>query len=305
MEKPTFPYDPVNRIQKLYYKYDFDDLPTVYNKYKLLKTKTKLIKYWKYCMEHVKTALTPQIDAWDKQFKNLTEELDDLETKIEHTKNEKNKIYNNFKKKNLKLTNNRTNIIKIRNDVRRHNQSTSLEREMVHSMCKTLGLKIDCIIGQIHRIRKNYKQCTHCEKMAMITICDCKSKHNLCSDCIDDKTECPVCKEDLGLVYCDICMQNKKELVKTGCKNEHKTCKDCLDTIKQRNNKCPFCRENLGHNEYSTRTIETRTIEEIEEQFERDVTLVLNQAGCNRTEAIDALNNNEHDIVNAIMELTM
>ena len=25
MEKSTFPYDPVNRIQKLFYDYDFDD----------------------------------------------------------------------------------------------------------------------------------------------------------------------------------------------------------------------------------------------------------------------------------------
>ena len=75
MEKITFPYDPVNRIQKIFYDYDFDDIPTIYNKNKLLKTKTKLIKYWKYCMQHVETALTPQIDAWDKQFKNLTEDM--------------------------------------------------------------------------------------------------------------------------------------------------------------------------------------------------------------------------------------
>ncbi len=37
----NFPYDPVNRIQKLFYDYDFDDIPTIYNKNKLLKTKTK------------------------------------------------------------------------------------------------------------------------------------------------------------------------------------------------------------------------------------------------------------------------
>jgi NACalpha-BTF3-like transcription factor len=52
--------------------------------------------------------------------------------------------------------------------------------------------------------------------------------------------------EDLDLLYCDICMENKKELVETGCKNEHKTCKECLDKIKRHKNMCPFCREGLG-----------------------------------------------------------
>ena len=47
------------------------------------------------------------------------------------------------------------------------------------------------------------------EKMDMIIICGCKSKHKLCSDCIYDKTECPVCNEDLGLVYCNICYESK------------------------------------------------------------------------------------------------
>jgi len=236
----NFPYDPINRIQKLYYDYDFDDLPTIYNKNKLLKTKTKLIKYWKYCMEHVEDALTPQIAAWDKQFADLTEELDELESKIK-PKNKKNKNYNQLNHNNITI------VIKKRNDVRRHNQSTSLERESVHSMCKTLGLKIDCIIGQIRRIRKNYKKCNHCEKKAMITICDCKSKHKLCSDCSDDITECPVCEEDLGLQYCAICMENKKKIVETGCENKHQTCKECLDKIIRKNNAfgrvvCPFCR---------------------------------------------------------------
>ena len=239
MEQATFPYDPVNRIKNLFYEYDFDDIPTFYNVNKLLKTKTKLIKYWKYCMEHVETALTPQIAAWDKQFADLTEELDELESKIK-PKNKKNKTYNQLNHNNI------TNIIKTRNDVRRHNQSTSLERESVITMCQTLGLKIDYMVAQIRRIRKNYKKCNHCEKTAMITIYDCKSKHKLCSDCIDGKTECPVCNEDLGLQHCDICMQNKKEFEKTGCKNNHQTCKECLVKIKQKNNKCPFCREDLG-----------------------------------------------------------
>jgi len=239
MEQATFPYDPVNRIKKLFYEYDFDDIPTMYNKFKLIKAKNKLIKYFKYCMEHVDIALTPQIEMWDKQFADLTKELDELESNIK-PKNKKNKTYNQLKLNNIR------NVIKRRNDVRRHNQSVSLERELVHTMCTTLGLKIDCMVGQIRRIRKNYKKCKNCEKKSMITICECKLKHKLCLECIDDKTECPVCKEDLGLQHCDICMLNKKEIVKTGCKNEHKTCKECLDKIKEKNNKCPFCREDLG-----------------------------------------------------------
>jgi len=243
METANFPYDPVNRIQKLYYEYDFDDIPTIYNKNKLIKTKTKFIKYFKYCMKHVKTVLTPQIEEWDKQFADLTKELDELESKEKQLQKQR------LVDEERALHNITLNVIKRRNDVRRHNQSVSLERELVQTMCVTLGLKLDYIIAQIRRIRKNYKKCNRCKKTAMITICDCKSKHRLCSECIDDKTECPVCKDDFGLQNCAICMENKnkKEFVNTGCKNEHKTCKECLDKIKNNNNRCPFCRDYLGH----------------------------------------------------------
>ncbi len=56
--------------------------------------------------------------------------------------------------------------------------------------------------------------------------------------------------ENVDLQYCDICMENEKELVKTGCKNEHKTCKECLDKIKRDKNTCPFCREKLHQNSF-------------------------------------------------------
>ena len=72
--------------------------------------------------------------------------------------------------------------------------------------------------------------------MDMVTISSCESKHKLCSECIYDKTECPVCKEDLGLQHCDICYEYKKELVDTGCENKHQTCKECLDKIIRKNN---------------------------------------------------------------------
>ncbi len=325
--KTSFPYDPVNRIQKIFYEYDFDDIPTIYNKFKLLKAANKLIKYFKYCLEHIDIALTPQIETWNKQFADLTEELDELETNLK-PKNKKNKAYNQLKYNNIR------NVIKRRNDVRRHNQSVSLERETVYTMCKTLGLKIDYMVAQIRRIRKKYKKCNHCEKTAMITICDCKSKHKLCSDCIDDKTECPVCNEDLGLQHCDICMLNKKEIEYTGCENKHQTCKECLVKIKEKNNKCPFCREDLEpKREPVTRTM-LRILDETiiaqspdllaglnfrnsrdvwrpstnfpnNEDDEDVITLVMNQASCNRTDAINALKDNDYDIVNAIMNLAI
>jgi nascent polypeptide-associated complex subunit alpha len=37
----------------------------------------------------------------------------------------------------------------------------------------------------------------------------------------------------------------------------------------------------------------------------KDIELVVSQAGCSRADAVNALKNNQNDIVNAIMELTM
>tara|TARA_B110000967_G_scaffold26583_1_gene24303 strand:+ start:197 stop:826 length:630 start_codon:yes stop_codon:yes gene_type:complete len=104
-------------------------------------------------------------------------------------------------------------------------------------------------------IRDHYKKCSHCEKTDIVTISGCKFKHKICADCIHDKTKCPVCKEDLGLVHCDICYEYKKELVDTGCENKHQTCNECLQQIKKRVDphnrcgsdvyKCPFCRDTI------------------------------------------------------------
>ncbi len=163
--------------------------------------------------------------------------------------------------------------------------------------------------------------------------------------------------EDLDLLYCDICMENKKKNVKTGCKFEHKTCKECLDKIKKNTNTCPFCRDKLGGDNIPTHISENIPIYILDwfllprlndnnpgiynishEQFEyenieesgdvdmngvnaqdveesedvdmngvnaQDVYLVIGQARCTKVDAINALKNNDNDIVNAIMELTM
>jgi len=125
--------------------------------------------------------------------------------------------------------------------------------EEMKCLACALTLCIKMIYNKINDINKhiykNYKKCSHCEKKKMVTSGGCKSKHNLCSECSDDITECPVCKEDLGLQYCAICMENKKKMVETGCENKHQTCKECLDKIIRRNHLCPFCRDDCSSKE--------------------------------------------------------
>jgi NACalpha-BTF3-like transcription factor len=80
-------------------------------------------------------------------------------------------------------------------------------------------------------------------------------------------------------------MVYKKELVDTGCENKHQTCKDCLDKIKQKNNKCPFCREKLVA------------------QVEIGISLVMSQTGCTRNVARNVLNDNDGDVALSIMDI--
>ena len=227
-ERNLFPHDYDNRIQKLYYDIDIN---TIFNRTKLQNIKNKFIKYVNYLIQYEKKFIQPEVLRLEKicielKIKDITESSkfrDDPTTPESITK-----------------------FVKFS----RTREAECIECSKQISLQKNFNKKIDNIYIRINQIKthqfkiyKHYKKCENCEKMDMVIISGCKSKHKLCYNCIDYKTECPVCNEDLGLQHCDICLEYKKELVDTGCKNKHQTCKDCLDKI-QKNKK----RRELDHN---------------------------------------------------------
>jgi len=219
-----FPYDQDNRILYLYYDVN---IHTIFNRTKLKNLKNKFCKYLNH-ITNVKNNITSLILEYQKiqddayvrwqQAKTIT-----LVDKLTPENAEKRLAF--------------------------FRMFSIAEEECEEQKCVELGITvtIEYILNKINEITnhiyKNYKKCSHCENMNMVTNCDCKSKHKLCSECSDDITECPVCKEDLGFQYCAICMQHKKEFIDTGCENKHQTCKECLDKIIRKNNLCPFCRD--------------------------------------------------------------
>ena len=88
--------------------------------------------------------------------------------------------------------------------------------------------------------------------MNMVTNCGCESNHKLCSGCSDDIKKCPVCNEELGLLYCAICMENKKEIVETGSplSNSEETYKALNTDIEERLKKLEE-REKLINTKYT------------------------------------------------------
>lgn len=225
----TFPDDPVNRIQKLYYDVN---TCTIFNKTKLQNLKSKFWKYKNYI---------------NKKYYN------DIEPKARELEKIRDEAYCNWKRaKRISLIHNPTpeNVEKrqalypIFREADEKYEYMRMEEHYYDEVIYTIQDKLKEIKIQQKKL-KHYKKCSHCEKMDIVTISSCELKHKLCSECIYDKTECPVCNEDLGLVYCDICYEYKKELVDTGCENKHQTCKNCLDKIIGRNKLCPFCRETL------------------------------------------------------------
>jgi len=227
-ERNKFPDDPVNRIQKLYYDVNIN---TIFNKTKLRNLKKKFWKYMKYVN--------------DKYY-------DDIQPRLLELEKMRDEVYMQWQRaKRISLIHNPTpeNVKKRESLVPIFRKADENYRYMKCKECFydevncDIRDKITEIKKQQRNIYKNYKKCSHCENMNIITNCGCKSKHKLCSDCSDDITECPVCEEDLGLQYCAICMENKKKIVETGCENKHQTCKQCLDKIIGKNNLCPFCRD--------------------------------------------------------------
>ena len=269
LNRNKFPHDQDNRIQKLYYDVN---IHTIFNRTKLQNVKNKFWKYLKYLHKNYNTNIQPKL-------LELQTIRDGLYIQLQRAK--KNAFIHNPAHESIEF---KRFIESNFSEADEDYEDMKYEVYFYDTVICDIQDKITEIKNHQRNIHK-YKECSHCEKMDMVTICGCKSKHKLCSECIYDKTECPVCNEDLGLVHCDICMVYKKELVDTGCENKHQTCKDCLDKIKQKNNKCPFCREKLVA------------------QVEIGISLVMSQTGCTRNVARNVLNDNDGDVVLSIMDI--
>ena len=268
-KRNKFPHDQDNRIQKLYYDVN---IHTIFNRTKLQNVKNK---FWKY------------IDYLNNKYCN------DIQPKLLELQKIRDELYVQWQRaKRISLIHNPTSknvekriaLVPIFRKADDEYEEMKQEEHFYDDVIYTIQDKLTEIKSQ-QKVIKHYKKCENCEKMDMVTISGCKTGHKLCSECLYDKTECPVCKEDLGLVCCDICYEYKKELIDTGCENKHQTCKECLDKIKQKNNKCPFCREKLA------------------DQFEIGISLIMSQTGCTRNVARNVLSDNDGDVVLSIMDI--
>ena len=227
-KRMVFPYDQDNRIQKLYYDINTN---TIFNRTKLQNIKNK---FWKY------------IEYVSAKYYN------DIQPKVLVLENIRDEAYMQWQiAKRISLIHNptpeneekRKALVPIFRKADEEYELMQCEQYFYDQVMNDIHYKIYEIKKQQRNIYKHYRKCKNCKKMNMVITCGCKSKHKLCSNCSDDITQCPICNEDLGLVYCAICMENKKEIVETGCENKHKTCKGCLDKIIRKNKLCPFCRE--------------------------------------------------------------
>jgi hypothetical protein len=227
-KRMVFPDDQDNRIQKLYYDVNIN---TIFNKTKLQNLKSKFCKYIKYVSAKYYNDIQPKVLVLEK--------IRD-EAYMQWQRAKRISLIHNPTPENEEK---RKALVPIFRKADEEYELMQCEQYFYDHVMSDIQYKIYEIQKQVKGIYKNYRKCAHCEKMNMVITCGCKSKHKLCSDCSDDITQCPVCNEDLGLVYCDICYEYKTELVDTGCENKHQTCKNCLDKIIGRNNKCPFCRD--------------------------------------------------------------
>ena len=223
----NFPDDQDNRILKLYYGADIE---TNFNKTNLRNLKKKFCRYENYITKKHIRVIQPKL----LELQKIRDEVDRQEQRLTFFYLHNPTLETIEKKKAL--------IPIFRKAEEEYEDLKAIACEYKVSIGYMYDI-INAIKEQVKNIYKHYRKCAHCEKMAMVAISGCKSKHKLCSDCSDDITECPVCEEDLGLQYCDICYEYKKEIVETGCENKHQTCKECLDKIIRKNNVCPFCRD--------------------------------------------------------------
>jgi hypothetical protein len=228
-KRNKFPHDQDNRIQKLYYDVN---IHTISNRTKLQNVKNKFWKYLKYLQKKYNNDIQPKL----LELQNIRDELYAQWQRAKRISLIHNPTPENEEKRKA--------LVPIFREADENYEEMKYEEHFYDEVIGDIQDKIDEFKTQ-QKALKHYKNCVHCEKMDKVTNCGCKSNHKLCSVCRDDITECPVCNEDLGLHHCDICMQNKKEIVETGCTNKHQTCNECLDKIKTKNNKCPFCREKL------------------------------------------------------------
>ena len=226
-ERNQFPHDQDNRIQKLYYDVN---IHTIFNRTKLQNIKNKFWKYMKYVNNKYYTDIQPRLLELEK----LRDEV--------YMRWQRAKRISLIHKYVYVDVEERKTLVPIFRKADENYRDMKCKECFYDEVNCDIRDKITEIKKQQRNIYKHYRKCSHCKKMDMVAISGCKSKHKLCPDCICDITECPVCKEDLGLQHCDICYEYKKEIVETGCENKHQTCKECLDKIKQQNNKCPFCR---------------------------------------------------------------
>lgn len=253
--RAKFLHDIDNRILKLFYDID---IKTIFKWSKLKNIKKKYWKYAKFLTDVYFETIQPPMLEFHRLRENAYQDW-------QRAKQE------SFKHNPPENEEFRNRVISIYNEAHDEYESMRLVEQSYNEDIRRIQHKIKEINNHQKEIRY-YKKCAHCYKMKKVTTSGCYSRHKLCYDCIYDKSKCPVCNEDIGIVHCDICYLYKKELVNTGCKNKHQTCKVCLGKIIRKNNLCPFCRETCSKNQPAVVPINVEgtqhTVEEMEEMDE-------------------------------------
>ena len=172
-----FPHDQDNRIQKLYYDIN---IHTILHRTKLQNVKNKFWKYLTYLQKYEQNNIQPKLLELQQIRDGLYIQLQRAK-KIAFIHNPKHESHT---KRDL--------LIPIFDDADDNYEEMKMEDHFYDEVIYTIQDKLREIKNQQTKI-KHYKKCAHCEKMDIVTISGCKSNHKLCYNCIDYKTECPVC----------------------------------------------------------------------------------------------------------------